>query len=326
MTMTMTQMTVEPAAFRARVHRDEWVLETRTECPTCGAHGRETIWRGKFSDPPTRAWLEQFRYAGDPFRELGDETFDLVRCTECAMLFHARVLPPAGLDRLYGEWIDGQQVERFESERQLDRERASRFELARQTVKHLFRVHALTGERDRRVRLLDYGCGDASAVALAASLDFDAWGVEPSLSRAPSARSTAPRVRRSIAELAQAAGTGFDAVLLFQVLEHLVEPRRVLSELRAMLRPGGVLVVEVPDARGIDGPPTNFDQFRTVQPLEHVNAFTPATLTRICVAAGFTALPRIPAHATASFADVIRTEASRWLRPSSTSQYFVRRS
>ena len=41
----------------------------------------------------------------------------------------------------------------------------------------------------------------------------------------------------------------FDLVLCQQVLEHLVEPETALHNLTAMLRPGGVLVITVPDGR-----------------------------------------------------------------------------
>ena len=41
----------------------------------------------------------------------------------------------------------------------------------------------------------------------------------------------------------------FDLILCQQVLEHLVEPETALRHLVAMLRPGGVLIITVPDGR-----------------------------------------------------------------------------
>ena len=42
----------------------------------------------------------------------------------------------------------------------------------------------------------------------------------------------------------------FDAVLLISVLEHLKDPRSVLEAARKLLKPGGVLLVNVPTWRG----------------------------------------------------------------------------
>jgi SAM-dependent methyltransferase len=47
-----------------------------------------------------------------------------------------------------------------------------------------------------------------------------------------------------------AAGS-FDAIVIWHVLEHLMEPRRTLAEAARCLRPGGTLVVAVPDAAGL---------------------------------------------------------------------------
>jgi hypothetical protein len=61
-----------------------------------------------------------------------------------------------------------------------------------------------------------------------------------------------------------------------------------------------------------------------VHPLEHVNAFTPRTLERLARAAGLEPARRIPAHATTSLRDVVRTELSRALARPTTSRYFVK--
>jgi SAM-dependent methyltransferase len=39
----------------------------------------------------------------------------------------------------------------------------------------------------------------------------------------------------------------FDAITMLQVLEHLADPRQTLQRVRELLRPGGVLLVEVPN-------------------------------------------------------------------------------
>ncbi len=50
--------------------------------------------------------------------------------------------------------------------------------------------------------------------------------------------------------LPQLAGRQYDAVLLISVLEHLREPGAALASARALLREGGVLLINVPTWRG----------------------------------------------------------------------------
>jgi SAM-dependent methyltransferase len=45
-------------------------------------------------------------------------------------------------------------------------------------------------------------------------------------------------------------GSGYDVVLLMHILEHLVDPWRVLRELGTRLRPGGVAIVLLPNVAG----------------------------------------------------------------------------
>jgi hypothetical protein len=89
------------------------------------------------------------------------------------------------------------------------------------------------------------------------------------------------------------------------------------------MRPGGVLVVEVPDCTGIDVP-HDAVEFHAVDPLEHINQFEPGTLRALCERAGFEPVRRIPAHVTCRLTDVVRSEASRLHQPTRTSQYFRR--
>jgi SAM-dependent methyltransferase len=302
--------------------RSEIRFEERSRCVACGSTSRDEVWSGRLGDEPWRGWIERHRYSGDPLAALGGERFRLVRCLECSMLFHSRVLSPAGLAQLYGHWIDDDQVAAFE-EAEGRRAPGAAYDEARQNVKHLLRLKSLAG-RDGTLRVLDFGCGEGRFVRLADALGLEAWGVDASPSRRARARRLGLRVHESVEDARRAGATGLDAVTLIETLEHLVDPRAALDEAASILRPGGALLVEVPDARGIAGPPRSFEELRVVQPLEHVNAFTPATLERICREAGFAPVRRPVAHVTASIGDVVRGALARLLPLRRTSAYFVR--
>lgn len=100
--------------------------------------------------------------------------------------------------------------------------------------------------------LLELGCGYRATqlmalrnrVRAATGVDF---AIAPELQREP--RFTF--VQAAIGEaLPQLAGREFDAILLLSVLEHLRDAANVLQQCFALLRPGGVLIVNVPTWRG----------------------------------------------------------------------------
>lgn len=106
-------------------------------------------------------------------------------------------------------------------------------------------VRRLTGVR--RGRLLEIGCGSGLLLAHFRDAGYDVQGVE--LSRADVAYA---RERFGLAILEGSVDTvplergRYDAVVLFNVLEHVLEPATMLGRAHEVLRPGGCVVVGVP--------------------------------------------------------------------------------
>jgi 2-polyprenyl-3-methyl-5-hydroxy-6-metoxy-1,4-benzoquinol methylase len=308
-----TRQNLEAPRARSATFRD------RTACVVCGSSRTTDVWSGRFSD--VRARLDAFRYAIDLDAALGNESFRLMRCLDCDMCFHRRVMTREWLRELYSQWIDGAQIEAFEATvRPGARERA-KFERGRQMVKHLLRLDKLIPLAGRVRTLLDFGCGDGDMLGVAATFGFAAYGVDFSSSRADRALHRGVTLVSDL-EAFDALGTGpLDCITTFETLEHVDEPAELLQQLASRLRPGGVLVVEVPNCDGI-GVPRTASEFNAVQPLEHINAFTPRTLRTACERAGFRPVDKPPAHVTTRVTDLAKTEASRFVRPPTTAQYF----
>jgi len=96
-------------------------------------------------------------------------------------------------------------------------------------------------------RLLDVGAGRGRFVAQARAAGWEADGIEPSLRGVTAARARGVELRQAgIDEAAVPAGS-LDAATLWHVLEHLDEPGPALARIAGWLRPGGLLVIGVPN-------------------------------------------------------------------------------
>lgn len=96
-------------------------------------------------------------------------------------------------------------------------------------------------------RILDVGCWVGWLLVAARDRGWDGTGVEPSDWAARVARED-HGLRVLHATLDEVPDGPFDAIVLGDVIEHLPDPAAALAVLRGRLRPGGVLVLMVPDA------------------------------------------------------------------------------
>ncbi len=80
---------------------------------------------------------------------------------------------------------------------------------------------------------------------------------------------------------------GFDVICMFQTLEHMLSPNKVLQKAYSDLNRGGILVVEVPNFNAWD---IKWDEERKILQYDlprHVNHFTPKFLKKILQELGF---------------------------------------
>ena len=96
--------------------------------------------------------------------------------------------------------------------------------------------------------LLDVGCGSGALLGTLKQRGFRVTGVDFS----PEAAKVAGQengVRVVVGSLEEAAFSdqSFDIVTLFHVMEHVTNPREVLSEVFRILRPNGAVVLQVPN-------------------------------------------------------------------------------
>jgi SAM-dependent methyltransferase len=100
-------------------------------------------------------------------------------------------------------------------------------------------------------RVLDLGCGEGAFTAALADAGVDAVGVEVAARAVERARAAHPELafrHVPIDAPLPFEDASFDAVWVSEVLEHVADTARFLSEVRRVLKAGGALLVTTPSA------------------------------------------------------------------------------
>ena len=105
-------------------------------------------------------------------------------------------------------------------------------------------------------RQLDYGCGDGTFLGLLASQQrISAVGAEVQASIVEDCRrrfAGFDDVRfELVSDLEQGAAASYDVIYCMEVLEHVLDPDRLLQRFDRLLAPGGTLVISVPIETGL---------------------------------------------------------------------------
>ena len=165
--------------------------------------------------------------------------FTLWECRSCRLVFSVPVPGSVELPELYSEAYftgGGPGYVGYLNDEATHRTQARRY-LAR-----------LAREGQLRGRLLDVGCATGFFLDEARRAGWDVAGCEVSGYAAAHARNglgldvqCAPLLETSYPP------ASFDVITFFNVLEHIPEPRAVAERVHALLKPGGLLVIETWD-------------------------------------------------------------------------------
>ncbi|WP_373530713.1 class I SAM-dependent methyltransferase [Nostoc sp.] len=105
-------------------------------------------------------------------------------------------------------------------------------------------------EHQKKLRILDIGCGNGSLSNLIAQQGYEVVGIEESESGVKLANENFPSCRfieGSIYNLPNTElGEKFDIVIAAEVIEHLVYPKELLRNAKECLKPNGRLIITTP--------------------------------------------------------------------------------
>lgn len=137
-------------------------------------------------------------------------------------------------------------------------------------------------------RLLDVGANVGLFVGEARSR-YDAVGIEPSAAavRAAKASGWGSVEVGSIYDAPQAFLRRFDVITLFDVIEHLDDPRRALEQCRRCLAPGGRLFLTTPNSGSATARLLGARWYH-LDLTQHISVFSARNVTRLLDECGFT--------------------------------------
>lgn len=153
-------------------------------------------------------------------------------------------------------------------------------------------------------KLLDIGCGVGGFLDALHKINTTEWqffGLEPSKDASAQAKNKGYSVETAMLSPDVFSPSSFDAISLVSVLEHLPDLQQAVESLSFLLRPGGIVFVEVPN---LLEPELSLTGFFSV---EHIQHFTPNSLARLLSQHG---LVEVIVDSDAE-ANVIRMVASR---------------
>lgn len=224
----------------------------------------------------------------------------LLRCTGCGQL-----MSQVSTARY---WETMAQFDRADFNQPVGAELERRNQVARRRLRVVARLLEKT---PHELRILDVGCSRGQFVQAAVQLGFEAEGVEPAPRVAAAARGAGLKIHQGLLEEQHFAEASFDALTLFEVVEHLKDPRGLLNECRRVLKPGGILVISTGNTASWTAAimKSRWDYFQIAKDGGHISFFNPASLQRLAENCGF-AVERID---TARVRFHEREDTARWL-------------
>ena len=254
----------------------------RPECQLCGGTEHATLFAA-----PDRLGLT-------------NDLFEVRRCRGCGLAF---TWPPAREDELaafYPEdyWGEGEEPSQAWIER-------TQREKTRLVERHL----------PRGGRLLDVGCGAGFFLRALPAARWEAWGVEISPRSAVVAERHLGPGRVWAGRLTEAPYTSasFDAVTFWASLEHTIAPRANLEAGHRLLKPSGLLVVQVPNIGSYQARRFGPDWFALDLP-RHRFHFSQETLHGLLRQAGFEPRETLFRSETHDAHALKQSLKSRWVR------------
>lgn len=150
----------------------------------------------------------------------------------------------------------------------------------RRSDKFLQQIAKHLNKTPQQIRLLDVGCSSGAFLKTAVDQGFVAEGVEPAPKAALTAQSAGLKVFQGLLQEANYADNQFDAVTLFEVIEHLPQPADMLQKIHRILKKDGILLIGTGNADSwtMAALGSRWEYLSITQHGGHISFFSPASI------------------------------------------------
>lgn len=243
------------------------ILLAPTPCAICGTFGNaDELYPPTYDDASFNERVFSARRIPDAIH------YRIVRCRTCGLVRSDPAADQASLSELY---------------RQSSLDYGAEIANLRRTYRrYLAKARRNTEGR----RFLEIGCGSGFMLEEAREQGYGkVRGIEPSLKAIAAA---SPSFRELIVPGIMQPGLfepgEFDTVGMFQVFDHLPEPREVLDQVSTVLRPGGVLLCFNHNVDSLSA--RMLGERSPIVDIEHCYLYSPSTMKRLLESKGFEVL------------------------------------
>lgn len=200
-------------------------LNPMNTCPWCGKQSQQTYLKVK-----------------DYF--LTQEDFELIQCEGCGLLFTVP-RPPANEIGKYYESVD------YYSHQQNKKGFVPRIYEAVKSRNLKYKTQLAIGGLPVG-RLLDIGCGVGDFLVHVKNAGWEVAGIEPSSQAKSIAQERLGMLPLDPSDTASLSDHSYDVITMWHVLEHVDDLKSQLSELSRLLKPGGRLIIALPNYQSFD--------------------------------------------------------------------------
>ena len=214
--------------------------------------------------------------------------------TDCGLVWLDPMPRPDEIYKAYSTYYTHQDKGRKDS---ASRKKGLRIRLLR-FYKRLLKTLIGTGrERDNHYlmylrdtppgRLLEIGCGSGKRLSRLAALGWQVEGQEVDEKAWAAAKAKYPfHVHLGELKKLGLAADSFDAVVMNHVIEHVHAPVELMEEARRLIKPGGMLILNTPNAESQEHGIFK-DRWFSLDPPRHLHLFSPRSLSLLARSSGF---------------------------------------
>lgn len=233
-------------------------------CPVCDSLNEQL-----FCDP----WVQE----SDPAKLYGAAsgipgTQRLVRCNECEMIYENPRYDAKTIVQGYMSSLEADHDSQYPM-------RVKSFYLT--LKKHSDRIPS------PGAKILDIGTAGGAFLEAATQYGYRAYGMEPSADLVHRGKARGLNIEQGTIESHNFEPNSFDMVCLWDVIEHLPDPKAALNEVRKLLKPEGILLINYPDI-GTWQAKIAGKRFWWILSV-HLHHFTRKSIADICRRTGFEA-------------------------------------